>query len=258
MTAARRQITGTGMSTMRRPDAAGPGVVALPCRREPADRQPHRQCFLLVGAQALVRHGLALMLQTGWPGCQTRQATSGEEAERLLPGLGAIDLVMLDLEAAGPGGEAAVRRLATACAPAPLVVTCGAVDGGRARHYLALGARAVVLKTDSSEVLENAVALVLSGESCVCLPRAAAQPVAGGTMAEALPDLTRLTLRQRQIFDLLQKGCSNKEIARQLGVLEGTVKVHVRSMMQKLGVSNRTQVAVMATRCHAGAGVAGR
>ncbi|QJE74828.1 response regulator transcription factor [Aerophototrophica crusticola] len=61
--------------------------------------------------------------------------------------------------------------------------------------------------------------------------------------------LGTLTGRQREIFELLVEGCSNKEIARRLGVLEGTVKVHVRAMMQKLGARNRTQVAVLAARC---------
>ncbi len=60
--------------------------------------------------------------------------------------------------------------------------------------------------------------------------------------------VSRLTNRQRDIFRLLLSGCSNKEIARQLGVLEGTVKVHVRAMMQKLGARNRTQIAILAAR----------
>jgi RNA polymerase sigma factor (sigma-70 family) len=60
--------------------------------------------------------------------------------------------------------------------------------------------------------------------------------------------LDRLTDRQRDVFQLLLAGHSNKEIARSLGVLEGTVKVHVRAIMQKLGVKNRTQVAVAAAR----------
>ncbi|QKS53151.1 response regulator transcription factor [Azospirillum oryzae] len=60
--------------------------------------------------------------------------------------------------------------------------------------------------------------------------------------------LDRLTDRQRDVFELLLAGHSNKEIARGLGVLEGTVKVHVRAIMQKLGVRNRTQVAVVAAR----------
>ena len=55
-----------------------------------------------------------------------------------------------------------------------------------------------------------------------------------------------MTERQREVFDLLLAGQSNKEIARTLGVLEGTVKVHVRAIMQKLGVRNRTQAAVLA------------
>jgi len=53
-----------------------------------------------------------------------------------------------------------------------------------------------------------------------------------------------LTERQREVLRLLLEGQSNKEIARALGVLEGTIKVHLRTVMQRLGVRNRTQLAL--------------
>jgi DNA-binding NarL/FixJ family response regulator len=57
-----------------------------------------------------------------------------------------------------------------------------------------------------------------------------------------------LTDRQREVLRLLLQGQSNKEIARSLGVLEGTVKVHLRTVMLRLGVRNRTQLALFAAR----------
>jgi DNA-binding NarL/FixJ family response regulator len=54
-----------------------------------------------------------------------------------------------------------------------------------------------------------------------------------------------LTVRQKAVLELLRRGDSNKIIARQLGMREGTVKVHVRQIMRKFGVTNRTQVAVV-------------
>jgi DNA-binding NarL/FixJ family response regulator len=61
-------------------------------------------------------------------------------------------------------------------------------------------------------------------------------------------DLSNLTGRQYQVLQCLQKGQPNKLIARELGMTEGTVKVHVRQIMRRLGATNRTQVAILATR----------
>jgi DNA-binding NarL/FixJ family response regulator len=61
-------------------------------------------------------------------------------------------------------------------------------------------------------------------------------------------DLSSLTGRQYQVLQCLQRGQPNKLIARELGMTEGTVKVHVRQIMRRLGAANRTQVAILATR----------
>lgn len=69
------------------------------------------------------------------------------------------------------------------------------------------------------------------------------------------PDATaRLTPREREVLDLLAEGGTNKAIARALGVSPGTVKAHVERVIAKLGVRDRTQAAVLATRARAGAG----
>ena len=59
------------------------------------------------------------------------------------------------------------------------------------------------------------------------------------------PTSHNLTARQKAVLELLGRGQSNKAIARRLGMREGTVKVHVRQIMRKFGVTNRTQVAVV-------------
>jgi DNA-binding NarL/FixJ family response regulator len=84
---------------------------------------------------------------------------------------------------------------------------------------------------------------------------------AAGTVVpcEEAEDLSNLTGRQHEVLRCLQKGQPNKLIARELGMTEGTVKVHVRQIMRKLGATNRTQVAILATRKNGAARVqAGR
>jgi DNA-binding NarL/FixJ family response regulator len=71
----------------------------------------------------------------------------------------------------------------------------------------------------------------------------------GGGAAKDLqdecPHIHDLTVRQKAVLEPLSRGESNKAIARRLGLREGTVKVHVRQIMRKFGVSNRTQVAIV-------------
>ena len=72
----------------------------------------------------------------------------------------------------------------------------------------------------------------------------------GGNGAEkdsedAGPRNRSLTARQKAVLELLRRGDTNKVIARRLGMREGTVKVHVRQIMRKFGVTNRTQIAVV-------------
>jgi two-component system nitrate/nitrite response regulator NarL len=70
----------------------------------------------------------------------------------------------------------------------------------------------------------------------------------GNGAVKDLEDAARnhsLTARQRAVLELLRRGDTNKAIARRLGMREGTVKVHVRQIMRKFGVTNRTQIAVV-------------
>jgi DNA-binding NarL/FixJ family response regulator len=76
------------------------------------------------------------------------------------------------------------------------------------------------------------------------------EPVVGGNGAakdleDAGPRDLSLTARQKAVLELLRRGDTNKVIARRLGMREGTVKVHVRQIMRKFGVTNRTQIAVV-------------
>jgi DNA-binding CsgD family transcriptional regulator len=99
-------------------------------------------------------------------------------------------------------------------------------------------------------------------ERDVSLPRAGPAPatLAGATQAPSDPAISIggmlsakrsdavLTPRQRDVFDLIVQGLSNKEIARRLQLAEGTVKIHIKALFAKLGVRRRAAVAVAGTR----------
>jgi len=208
---------------------------------------PPRRATLVVDDHPLVRHGFALSVRELYPGTEVFEAGSLSEALEILRHHPDLGLVLFDLNLDGRGGQQGLRTMVEALGGAPLVVVSASDSATDIIESVRAGAKGYILKTASAPVLEHALSLVLSGETYVPLPRTA---LAGAATAEpSRVDLVdRLTDRQRDVFNLLLAGHSNKEIARTLGVLEGTVKVHVRAIMQKLGVKNRTQVAVAAAR----------
>ena len=233
-----------------------PRVPLMPASSRPSTprRAAAPSAILLVTPQALVRQGVAMTLAAQHPQTRIVEAGSLREAGDLLESRG-IDLIVLDLDPAGAEERehddrtsAGIRQLASH--GLPIVVVASSRQPADVLACVRAGAHAYVAKTGSSSILKHAIALAQfgaqfgahSGERYIPLPRSALERAPDGRA------LARLSQRQREIFRLLVAGGSNKEIARELGVLEGTVKVHVRAVMQKLGVRNRTQIAVVAAR----------
>jgi two-component system, NarL family, nitrate/nitrite response regulator NarL len=114
------------------------------------------------------------------------------------------------------------------------------------------GAKGYIVKSSKPATLHHVLELTLAGESFfpwesaggeAAVSRSAPEPV-----ERAVGEPADLTDRQRQILKLVAQGKSNKEIARALDILEGTVKAHLRFLMKHLNAKNRTQLAVMASK----------
>jgi len=212
--------------------------------------------FLVVDDHPLTRHGFALSVGEIHPGARVMEAGSLDEAVALVRRTPELTLVLFDLglgrseEDDGIDSEhPGIRRMIEALSGVPLLVISGSDEVADIIDSVRQGARGYILKSSSAEVLEHAISLALSGDVFLPLPRAVLNGTIAADAGQAPSGIVdRLTDRQRDVFQLLLAGHSNKEIARGLGVLEGTVKVHVRAIMQKLGVRNRTQVAVVAAR----------
>jgi DNA-binding NarL/FixJ family response regulator len=204
---------------------------------------------LIVDDHALVLHGFALSVLELFPDAEVLEANSLEGALAAVRRNPDLSLVLFDLHLDSDDGLTGVRRMIEALEGVPLIVISASDESADVIDSVRAGAKGYILKSGSSALLEHAISLVLSGETYVPLPRTVlVSAVAAEPERPTNHMLDRLTDRQRDVFQLLLAGHSNKEIARSLGVLEGTVKVHVRAIMQKLGVKNRTQVAVAAAR----------
>jgi two-component system, NarL family, nitrate/nitrite response regulator NarL len=205
--------------------------------------------ILIVDDHALVLHGFALSVLEMFPEAEVLEANSLEGALAAVRRNPDLSLVLFDLHLDSDDGLTGVRRMIEALDGVPLIVISASDESADVIDSVRAGAKGYILKSGSTALLEHAISLVLSGETYVPLPRTVlVSAVAAEPERPTNHMLDRLTDRQRDVFQLLLAGHSNKEIARSLGVLEVTVKVHVRAIMQKLGVKNRTQVAVAAAR----------
>jgi DNA-binding NarL/FixJ family response regulator len=124
----------------------------------------------------------------------------------------------------------------------PLVVVSADESPGTVGALVAIGVSGFIPKSEPAHVIREAVRLILAGGTYVPLR------YLGATLPGAPPAHAGLTERQIEVLRLLARGQPNKEIARALGITEGTVKVHLLSVFRVLGVRNRTEAVLAAQR----------
>jgi two-component system NarL family response regulator len=174
-------------------------------------------------------------------------AADGEMGLELLASQ-SVDLVLLDLVLPGLGGLATCRRI-TANTAVPVLILTSQDNSQWVQQIWDAGARGYLHKERAMAQVEMAMASLMVGASwwdqkaTAALQRSGClQALAGSNQSERLNDLTQ---REREVLACLAAGDSNRTIAEQLGIGEGTVRSHVHVLLQKLEVSNRTQAALI-------------
>lgn len=209
--------------------------------------------ILIVDDHQLAREGLKAVLSDD--GFQVvGEAASGEEAVVLVSQL-RPDVVLMDVRlGAGIDGLEATRRIAALGLPSRVIMLSLHDMPAYVREALAAGAAGYVLKDASIAELRGAVGQVMAGQSVI--PLALINAVMREGTREQRPGdaLGSLTSREREVLGLVAEGLTNKAIARQLAVSPATVKAHVERIIAKLGVTDRTQAAVLVARADTGAG----
>ena len=208
-----------------------------------------KRAVLIADDHPLFRDALKLAVAQAVPGAQIIEADSVDSLFAALESHPDPELLLLDLNMPGAQGFNALVQARAHFPAVPIVVISAREDRHIMHRALGHGAAAFVPKSASIDLIVGALRAVLSGDTW--LPPSAAQdnPAAlDASEAEATSRLAALTPQQFRVLSMLSAGLLNKQIAAELGVSEATVKAHVSAVMQKLGVSNRTQAVLLAQK----------
>ncbi|WP_299296787.1 response regulator transcription factor [uncultured Tateyamaria sp.] len=200
--------------------------------------------ILLADDHDLVRDTIAAYLET-IDGFKVLTAPNLDVALETMGGLDAIDLLILDYNMPGMNGLDGLDRARKGHPATKVALMSGVANREVANAAMARGADGFIPKSLTAASMVNAIKFVLSGERYFPFDFAAPE-------TSTAPDSTFADLSEREMQTLEQLciGLSNKEIARNLGIQEVTVKLHVKNLLAKLGVSNRTQAALLAKERH--------
>ena len=159
------------------------------------------------------------------------------------------DVVLMDVKMPGLGGVEATRRLVEVTPEARVLMLTVSEEEENLLAAIQAGARGYILKSADADDLLEAIRRVDAGEAMISpvMTLRLLQVLRSGGAPVPLPELP-LTAREQDVFQLLASGASNREIADALTISENTVKTHVRNILDKLELDNRTAVAAYARR----------
>ena len=192
--------------------------------------------FILSGLEAVLRDTQYRVVAT---------APDGRAALEALPAA-RPDIMVLDVHMPELGGVDVLRTLRSRGDDRAVVLLTASLSDDRLLEALKLGVRGIVLKEGAQQLLVRCLDEVRNGGRWIdhsLLHRAVDLQMGGSAAPKA--GLATLTVRERAIAALIAKGRRNREIADELGITEGTVKVYLHGIYEKLDLTNRTELAVL-------------
>ena len=202
--------------------------------------------ILIADDHAIFRDGLRKLLDSDDELTVVGEACNGAECVKMLGNL-KPEILLLDLRMPDKGGLAVLEEVNFDTVPTRVIILTAADDDREVIRAMRLGARGVVLKQSATEVLLKSIHRVHAGEIWLD-NRMTAEVINAFSVGEATPHGGKplVSDREKQIVQLVVQGFRNKEIGEKLFISEQTVKNHLHNIFDKLGVSDRLELALYA------------
>jgi DNA-binding NarL/FixJ family response regulator len=202
---------------------------------------------LMADDHVIFRSGLRKLLETEDDIKIVGEASNGNECVDMLTKL-KPDILLLDLRMPGKGGLAVLEEVNPDSLTTHVIVLTAGEDDRDAVRAMRLGARGFVLKQSASDLLVNSIRRIHDGE--ICLDSRVTAEVMGAFAKDSngspQADKPLLSNREKQVVQLVVQGYRNREIGQELFISDQTVKNHLRNIFDKLGVSDRLELALYA------------
>lgn len=211
--------------------------------------------ILVADDHSLFRSGMVSLLRPHKEIRVVGEATTGEQAVVLARQL-QPDVVILDIAMPGCGGIEAARQIRQSLPETHVLMLTVSDSQSDLLAAIDAGARGYLLKSAVPEELVRALKEMAAGGSAICstmTTKLIAELTASRRRSVAMPVSAPLTEREMQVLQLMGRGATNKQIARQLVITENTVKMHMQHILKKLNAKNRAEAAAHA----AGSGLVG-
>jgi DNA-binding NarL/FixJ family response regulator len=202
---------------------------------------------LIADDHPLFRDALKRAVLQALPDAMLREADGVTSLHAAVDAHPDLELLLLDLHMPGATGFSALVHIRGQHPGLPIVVVSAHEEVAIIHRAIAHGASGYIPKSASVETIVDAVRRVLDGDLWMPASAYIKEPVLRADEAGAAARVAVLTPQQFRVFNMIAEGLLNKQIAYDLGVSEATVKAHMTAIMRKLGVSNRTQVALLAS-----------
>ncbi len=234
--------------------------VASPAAAESGEDRPGVRRILLVDDHPLVADGLRILVEALEPATTLLWTGTLEEGFDTLASERDIMLVLLDLRLPGYGGYSALDRFRQQYPDMPVAVLSGSTERALILGSLERGARGFIPKTANRDDTARALERVAAGEIYVPPQAMGAEQGHQGEVRDPHVDeleeaaalacsaIGRMTRRQREVLRLLVHGRSNRVIAKELGLSDNTVKIHVSAVLRAIGAANRAQAVFIVSR----------
>ena len=215
--------------------------------------------FLVADDHELFLKGLELVLKGRYPQAQIVLAHNYGDIFKIIAATTDFDLILTDLAMPGDVWNNALRKINTRLPKTPIIILSAVFDKEIVQKTIEIGVSGYLSKTAAHTEILEAIDLVLSGGAYLPNDFLLSQDLGRGTPMDkvmsdirenqvAQSDHIHLTPRQKAVLECMAAGKANKQIAYELNLSEGTVKLYVTAILKELNVYNRTSAVIEATK----------